>query len=83
MPNYIVLGTAGTPSTWRLPADISLEEVRADVDRCMADGDSMDVPVEMQDDPRTRGTLVLNGHALPFAVLVELPEGVGPPLGST
>jgi hypothetical protein len=83
MPHYIIVGGADQKrSTWRLPAEADLDALRSNVGRCMRDSNHAEITVEMRDDPRTRGTLIVNGNALPFAVVIELPEH-GPMAPST
>lgn len=75
MGKYIIVGS-GDRSTRRLAADTNLDEEQVKLRRCMTDDNYAEFTVEMRDDPRTRGTLVLNGNALPFAALVELPDDI-------
>jgi hypothetical protein len=69
-----VILDAEANTNWRLPAETDLKQLEKEIGRSMTDGTYLTVPVEMQDDPRKRATLILSGRALPFVVLAELPD---------
>jgi hypothetical protein len=59
---------------WRLPADTDLHALRDEIESAMLQGRTTVVKVEMHDDPRTIGEVILNGRVLTSAAAVELPE---------
>jgi hypothetical protein len=61
-------------ASYRLPADTDLDQLRMRICATHNEGRSAEVVVELQDNPLTRGFLVLNPD-LPAFFLVEMPEG--------
>lgn len=73
MGKHLLLGTE-TAQNWRLPAETDLEALHDEIEDAMSQGTVLRVTVELQDDPRGRTTLLLNGRTLLAATAVELPE---------
>lgn len=73
MAAYLILnGMSG--GSWRLPAGTDLDELRAQVAAVMRTGKVIEVTVEMNNDPRQRTQVLVNGRALAQAVVAELDD---------
>jgi hypothetical protein len=67
--SWLALGTVHGEQRWRLPEDVNLEFLEAQIKTAMRGGEAL--AVEDLDDASTRRqTLILNGRALPFVVLM-------------
>jgi hypothetical protein len=67
----------GSTTNWRLPAETDLDGLRAEIKDAMRTEAVYEVAVEMGNDPRQRGILVLNGRTLTHAGVIELPDHQG------
>ena len=73
MGKHLLLG-AESMMNWRLPAETDLDDLRSEIESAMLQSRPTVISVEMHDDPRTVGKLILNGRVLATAAAVELPE---------
>jgi hypothetical protein len=66
---FLVLGS-DPATTWRLPDDLNLSYLEAQIKAAMRSGDALTLEV-LDDGATRRSVIVLNGSALPFVVLTE------------
>lgn len=57
--------------TWRLPATVNPGQIHGQIVKAMQDGEIIQIPVELGDDPRGQTSLTINGRALAQFALVD------------
>jgi hypothetical protein len=66
---WLALATAHGQQRWRLAEDANVEFLEAQIKTAMRGGEALAVEV-LDDASSRRQTLILNGRALPFVVLI-------------
>lgn len=61
-------------SNYRLPADTDLETLSQEIDEAMTQKSSLVIEVEMEDEPLSRPSLVLNCALIDSVLIGEMPE---------
>jgi|GEM_PF-5945046 len=64
----------------RLPADIDLNKVEADIAEAFTKGAAVSVAVEMGDNPLQRFRVIINGKTATHVLIAETPEPDGEPV---
>jgi hypothetical protein len=59
---------------YRLPADVDLGQLAHQIEAAVREGTAVRVTVEMEDEPRNRAFIVINGRTVHSVRLAETPE---------
>ncbi len=74
MAKYLILGGSDARSAWRLPAETEIAHVESALKSALAAGSVEVFECEMNDDPRQRARVIVNGRAVSYAAVFEEPE---------
>jgi hypothetical protein len=61
----------GRYERWRLPEEYDLEALKSALEEAFTKGTFVWVAVELDEQPPRLGDLILNGHIVPFAAIVD------------
>jgi hypothetical protein len=66
----LVIGN-GRYERWRLPDEYDLEALKSALEEAFTKGSCVWIAVELDEQPPRLGDLILNGHIVPFAAIVD------------